>query len=229
MPVTARFPEAVLWDMDGTIIDSEPYWMEAEAALVARFGGTWSHEESEKMVGNGLETTAAILQQAGVDLPLEAIVDWLDAYVQDRLAEELPLRPGAVELLTELRDAGVPCALVTMSYEGMARRVAAALPEGVFAEIVAGDNVENPKPFPDAYELAARRLGVDVTRCVAFEDSVPGLTSAVASGAVAVGIPLYSDLDVVDGGLRWTTLEGVTDERLRALEPVLETSGEVAR
>jgi HAD superfamily hydrolase (TIGR01509 family) len=229
MPVTARFPEAVLWDMDGTIIDSEPYWMEAEGALVGRFGGTWSHEQAERMVGNGLETTAAILQEAGVDLPLPAIVDWLDAYVQDRIAEELPLRPGAVELLTELRDAGVPCALVTMSYEGMARRVAAALPEGVFAEIVAGDNVENPKPFPDAYELAARRLGVDVTRCVAFEDSVPGLTSAVASGAVAVGIPLYADLGPVEGGLRWTTLEGVTLERLRALEPVLQGSGRVAR
>lgn len=229
MPVTARFPEAVLWDMDGTIIDSEPYWMEAEAALVARFGGTWSHEQAEGMVGNGLETSAAILQAAGVDLPVPAIVDWLDAYVQERLAEQLPLRPGAVELLVELREAGVPCALVTMSYEGMARQVADALPEGVFAEVVAGDNVERPKPFPDAYELAARRLGVDVTRCVAFEDSVPGLTAAVASGAVSVGIPLYSDLDQVEGGLRWQSLEGVTLDRLRALEPVLESAGESAR
>jgi HAD superfamily hydrolase (TIGR01509 family) len=206
--VTQQFPEAVLWDMDGTIIDSEPYWMEAEAALVERFGGTWSHEQAERMIGNGLETTSAILQEAGVDLPVDAIVDWLTDYVMARLVDAMPWRPGAAELLAELREAGVPCALVTMSVERMARQVAAAMPEGTFAEIVGGDNVDRPKPFPDAYELAAQRLGVEIARCVAIEDSVPGLTAAVASGAVAIGVPLYADLDEVEGGLRWPTLEG---------------------
>jgi len=124
-------PAAVLWDMDGTIVDTEPFWMAAEGDLVTSFGGTWTHEQALTLVGQGLETSAAILQEAGVRMSVPEIIDTLTARVQEILDEKgPPLRPGAVELLTALSEAGVRCALVTMSLRRMAEQVVSALPSG---------------------------------------------------------------------------------------------------
>src|SRR6218665_310852 len=119
--------------MDGTLVDTEPYWMAAETALVERFGGAWSHEQALTLVGQGLETSAAILQQAGVRMSTHEIIDHLTSEVTTALAVQgPPLRPGALELLTALNEAGVRCALVTMSLRRMAEQVVASLPDGLF-------------------------------------------------------------------------------------------------
>lgn len=92
--MTTRFPHAVLWDMDGTIVDTEPYWMAAETALVESFGGTWTHEQALQLVGLGLDTSGAILQAAGVEMSVQEIVDHLTAAVMTRLVEEeIPTGP----------------------------------------------------------------------------------------------------------------------------------------
>lgn len=183
-------PAAVLWDMDGTLVDTEPYWMEAEFALVAEYGGEWSDEHGRALVGNPLLVSAEYLREhGGVRLePLE-IVERLLATVVSRVREHVPWQPGARELLAELSARDVPMALVTMSWTSLARAVVSCLPQGTFAAVVTGDEVRHGKPHPEAYLTAARRLGVDPQQCVAIEDSVTGLRSAEAAGATTIGVP----------------------------------------
>lgn len=201
---------AVLWDMDGTLVDTEPYWMASEHALVASFGGVWTHEDAMSLVGSGLPNSARILQGKGVDLPIEEIIDRMTDEVVAQLAESIPWRPGALELLEAVRDAGVPQALVTMSIGRMAAAVVDRLPFPAFSAVVSGDMVERSKPDPEAYLLAASTLGVDIAGCVAIEDSHAGLASAVASGAAAIGVP--HQLELVDDApyALWPTLAGRT-------------------
>ena len=109
-------PAAVLWDMDGTLVDTEPYWMAAETPLVESFGGTWSHEQALRLVGLGLEDSARIFQDAGVQMGIHDIVDHLTDDVMRQLSTKgVPFRPGARELLASLRAAGIQTGLVTMS------------------------------------------------------------------------------------------------------------------
>jgi HAD superfamily hydrolase (TIGR01509 family) len=199
-------PAAVLWDMDGTLLNTEPYWMAAETELVEAHGGTWSHEQGLAMVGQPLQVSAAILRDHGVDLPLEQIVDFLVDRVVEEVAREVPWQPGARELLTALAEAGVPCALVTMSYRRLAEPFAAAAPAGVFRTIVAGDEVTHGKPHPEAYLTAAARLGVDPARCVAVEDSPAGIGSALAAGARTIGVEVMVPVTPAPGLSRVASL-----------------------
>ncbi|HWS58715.1 MAG TPA: HAD family phosphatase [Actinotalea sp.] len=178
-----RLPEAVLWDMDGTLVDTEPCWMAAETTLVRRFGGAWTSSDAQAMIGLPLLEGAAVLAAHGVDLPLPEIVERLLDSVVEAVAADLTWQPGALRLLEALGAAGVPCALVTMSYGRFADAVLDRIPQGAFDVVVTGDQVTHGKPHPEPYLRAAELLGVDVTRCVAIEDSVPGVGSAVAAGA----------------------------------------------
>ena len=186
-------PAAILWDMDGTLVDTEPYWLQAEEELVAAWGGVWTHEDGLQLVGSGLQRSALILQSRGVDLPVREIVDLLTDRVMEQIDVAVPWQPGARELLAEIRNAGIPTALVTMSIRRMADRVAGAIP-GAFDVIVSGDDVEHDKPHPDPYLRAAALLQVDPTDCVAIEDSEPGVASAVASGATTIAVPAHVPL-----------------------------------
>jgi len=202
--------------MDGTIVDTEPYWMRAETALVERFGGTWSAEDGLQLVGSGLLDAAAILRDAGVDLPLQQIVDTLTDDVMRLVQQEVPWRPGARELLAELRAAGVRTALVTMSLRRMALTVAEALGADAFDLVVAGDDVTRAKPHPEPYLTAAERLGVSIRDCVAIEDSEFGLVSAVASGAATIGVPCHVPLHEAPTHELWPSLAGRTVHDLAA-------------
>jgi HAD superfamily hydrolase (TIGR01509 family) len=215
--VTEQLPAAVLWDMDGTLVDTEPYWLEAEEELVGSFGGTWTHEDGLTLVGSGLRDSAAILQGRGVAMPIDQIVDWLSDRVMERVAQKVSWRPGALELLAQIREAGIPTALVTMSLTRMAEHVVALIPFPAFDFIVGGDQVEHSKPHPDPYLRAANLLGVEVTNAIAIEDSTTGLASAVASGAVSIGVPLHNALGSGRGYEIWPTLAGRTVTDLSAL------------
>lgn len=151
---------AVLWDMDGTLVDTEPYWMAAETPLVERFGGTWSHEQALSLVGRGLEDSARIFQQAGVQMAIHDIVDHLTDAVMGQLATDgVPFRPGARDLLRSLRDAGIKTGLVTMSLRRMADTVVDLIDFDAFDVVIAGDDATRPKPFPDPYLQACAALG----------------------------------------------------------------------
>ncbi|MGV8968883.1 MAG: HAD family hydrolase [Microbacteriaceae bacterium] len=210
-------PAAVLWDMDGTIIDSEPYWMLAETELMASFGRTWSHELGLNLVGQGLDHSALILQGEGVEMAAEEIIDFLSNRVMEQISEHIPWRPGARELLDDVRRAGIPNALVTMSLRKMADLTVSSVGFDAFAAVVSGDEVENPKPHPDAYLRAAELLGVSIVDCVAIEDSVPGLASAMASGAVSIGVPHMLPLPDISGYTHWSTLANRTAQDITAV------------
>lgn len=184
------WPAAVLWDMDGTLVETEPYWIEAEFALAERYGGTWSSEHAMNLVGNDLvESGRYIREHMGIDLEPSVIVEELLDGVVAHIEREVPWRPGAVELLADLRDAGIPCALVTMSYRRFVAPVLAALPAGTFAAVVTGDAVSHGKPHPEPYLKAARNLEVDPVDCVAIEDSNTGARSAEAAGCTVLVVP----------------------------------------
>ncbi|GAB3767028.1 HAD family phosphatase [Nocardioides ginsengisegetis] len=183
-------PAAVLWDMDGTLVDTEPYWIETEFALAERYGGTWSREHALNLVGNDLlESGRYIRRHMGIDREPEDIVEELLDGVVERVRQQVPWRPGAVELLHELHDRSVPCALVTMSYQRFVDPILAALPASAFDVVVTGDAVNRGKPHPEPYLTAAERLGVDPADCLAIEDSDTGTRSAVAAGCGVLVVP----------------------------------------
>lgn len=195
-PVT---PQAVLWDMDGTLIDTEPYWLAAEAELVVSHGGTWSHEQGLALVGNALPDGARALQLAGVQLEIREIIDWLSARVVAGIRREIPWRPGARELLAACNQAGIPQALVTMSERSIVDELMLAIPEGTFQASVTGEEVAHGKPHPEPYLRGLRLLGeatgqqLSASQCIGFEDSVPGIASASEAGLHAVLVPNATD------------------------------------
>ncbi len=197
--------------MDGTLVDTEPYWMAAEIPLVESYGGTWTHEQALGLVGLGLEDSAGILQAAGVRMNTGAIIDHLTDDVMRQLAAKgNPFRAGARELLHSLREAGVKTALVTMSMRRMAMTVVDQIDFDAFDVVVAGDDATRPKPYPDPYLQACGHLGVDPADCVAIEDSPNGLRSAASAGAVTLGVPLMVSLVGAGAHGLWPGLEGRT-------------------
>jgi HAD superfamily hydrolase (TIGR01509 family) len=196
--------------MDGTIVDTEPYWMRAETMLVESYGGVWTHDEAQGVVGQGLWHSARLLQARGVQLGEDEIIQTLTKSVMEQIRIAVPWRPGAMELLAELRAADVPTALVTMSLRSLAELVVESISFTAFDAIVSGDDVTHAKPHPEPYLRGAALLGVPIESCVALEDSAPGLASAVASGAVSIGVPHMVPMAESDAHTLWPTLSGRT-------------------
>ena len=181
--LTAARPSAVLLDLDGTLVDSEPLWSAAAGALARAHGHPWTGADDAAIVGWSVPAVSSYLRARGVPLAPERIARELHAGVAAALDDGVPWRPGALRLLAMLRRVGVPRALVTMTYRALAVTVTESLPAGMFDVVVGGDEVDRPKPDPQAYLRAARSLGVDARACVALEDSPTGVQSALASGA----------------------------------------------
>ena len=214
----SRWPAAILWDMDGTLVDTEPYWFTAERELVAAHGGIWSDENAHSLVGQELMTVAASMQALG-SIPLEpqVIVETLMATVIANIVEHLPWRPGVADLLAMQAAACIPAALVTMSWRPLADAVLLALPAGTFSAVVTGDEVTAGKPDPEAYLLAAERLGLAPADCLAIEDSVPGTASARSAGVPVLAVPHLVPLAPAPGQVLRPTLAGLDLATLRAL------------
>ena len=207
--------------MDGTIIDSEPYWMKAEHELVESFGGTWSDEQGYALVGSGLWNSANLLRSEGVDMPHDDIIQHLSARVRDQVDEVVPWRPGVRELMTGLLEAQIPCALVTMSIRTNAQALSDILDrelgQKVFGAIISADDVAHPKPDPEAYLAGAAALGIDISHTVALEDSSYGAASAFSAGAITIGIPLHVEIPTKSVHVLWDSLEGKTFLDLEAV------------
>jgi HAD superfamily hydrolase (TIGR01509 family) len=211
-------PAAVLWDMDGTLVDTEPYWMAAEKALVAEFGGTWSDDDARSVIGFDLRDSAAVLRgRGGVDLEADEIVERLLDDVIARVRVRVPWRPGALQLLKELNERGVPCALVTMSWTRLAAAVIEALDPTAFQAVITGDSVSSGKPHPEPYLRAAAALGVDPLDCVAIEDSPTGAESAGAAGCVVLAVRNHVPIDEAPGRVIAPSLVGVSVDDLGTL------------
>lgn len=211
-------PAAVLWDMDGTLIDSEPYWLASESAFAAANNSSWGHEDGLGVIGMSLyESSLLIKERVGSNLEPQQIIDEITNGVISQLRVTTPWRPGARELLMLLRENSIKTALVTGSMHRMAEQVVEAIGFDAFDLIIGGDDVQNGKPHPESYLKAAKLLGVDPTECVALEDSVIGITAAEAAGTKAIGIKHIVEIPAKEGRTLWPTLVGVTIEDLRAL------------
>lgn len=206
---------AVLWDLDGTLVDTEPAWQAAEVELAAEHGRAWTVEDALDLVGSALiDAGHRIRERLGSDLTAEQIVTHLVDWVTRSLHEDIPWMPGVRSLVDALAAEGVPQAVVTMSYRSIADQVAAHLPVSV---VVTGDEVTHGKPHPEPYLLAAERLGVDPASCVAIEDSRTGATSANAAGCFVVAVPHLVAVPEAERRTFLPTLDGVTPRDLRAL------------
>ncbi|MDF2145661.1 HAD family phosphatase [Knoellia sp. p5-6-4] len=215
---TGDLPAAVFWDMDGTLVDTEPYWIRAEHALVEEHGGVWNEEYAHELVGNDLMVSAEFIRtHSPVTLSPVEIVEELLRRVIVQVREHVPWRPGARELLAALGEAGVPCVLVTMSWRSLADAVVGALPAGAFAALVTGDEVEHGKPHPEPYLAAARLLGVDVADCVAIEDSPTGVRSAVDAGVPTVAVPHVVPVPLMAGSVQLPSLRGLAPHDLTSV------------
>ena len=215
--------DAVLWDMDGLMVDSEPLWTAAEEELAGALGGTWDAEVKARIVGTRLDVAVpTILGYFGAEATPEAVATtsaWLlHRMVELFRADDLPLLPGVRELLAALAAEQVPMALVSSSYRVLVDAVLAG-GLGPFAVTLAGDEVEHGKPAPDPYLLAAQHLGVDATRCVVLEDSPAGVASGEAAGCAVVAVPSVPGVQLEPGPRRLVvpTLAGTTPDDLRAL------------
>jgi HAD superfamily hydrolase (TIGR01509 family) len=213
-----QLPAAVLWDMDGTLIDSEPYWMKSEGAFAKANNSPWTEQDGLNLVGMSLYDSSKIIKEkVGSDLEPEQIIEQLTNEVTAQLKQEILWRPGAKEVLLLLRKKKIKTALVTMSMHRMAKQVVDSIGFDAFDVIVAGDDVLHGKPHPEPYLKAAELLGVRAEECVAFEDSISGLRSAEAAGTKAVGIKNIVDIPSQPGRILWPTLEGVTMSDLKGL------------
>lgn len=206
---------AVLWDLDGTIVDTEPLWMAAEHELAAAHGKIWTEEDGLALVGNSLIASGHYIRdKLEIEMSAEDVVDYLVDQLATALSEHIEWRPGARELIEALDSTGVPQALVTMSYTSIADPVAASLP---FKAVVTGDIVSRPKPYPDPYLLAAELLGVDAADCLAIEDSGTGATSANAAGCDVLVVPHFVNVPHAESRIQVPTLEGLGIDDLAAL------------
>ena len=209
---------AVLFDMDGTLIDTEKLWDVALRELATSYGGELSDAARFAMLGSDAANTMRLMSEdlGRPDIDAEAGAAWLDARVNELFAEGVPWRPGARELVAAVRAAGVPTALVTNTSRAVVDVALRTLGVDNFDVVICGDEVAFTKPHPEHYRAAAVALGVDPARCVAIEDSPTGIISALAAGCAVLGIPNEVALVDVEATVRASLVE-VDVDLLRGL------------
>jgi HAD superfamily hydrolase (TIGR01509 family) len=209
--MNSQQPAAVLFDMDGTLVDSEKVWEIALHELAAWAGGKLSPAARAAMVGSSMATSMRIFREdlGQPDRPEEPDVKWLTSRVFNLFREGLVWRPGAAELLRAVKTAGMPTALVTSTGRLLVEAALDTLGRENFDVVVCGDEVTMPKPDPEPYRAAATLLGVAIEDCVAIEDSPTGVASAIASGAVVLAVPAELELPPTDGVHLRRSLVGV--------------------
>ncbi|MEU3839915.1 HAD family phosphatase [Streptomyces sp. NPDC028635] len=210
--------QAVLLDMDGTLVDTEGFWWDVEVEVFAALGHTLDDAWRHVVVGGPMTRSAGFLIEAtGADIPLAELTVLLNQGFEDRIGEALPLMPGAARLLAELHEQGVPTALVSASHRRIIDRVLTTLGPHHFSLSIAGDEVSRTKPHPDPYLLAAAGLGVDPTRCAVVEDTATGVAAAEAAGCHVVAVPSVAPIGPAARRTVVTSLEEVDLAFLRGL------------
>ena len=184
------FFEAVFFDMDGLMVDSEPEWLLSEIEVTAPFGYRWQDEDQVACLGGPLSKVGQYMfDKCGqVQSPQFFTQTLIDAQVA-RMRGNTPTMPGAIELVRELQSHGVKTALVSGSPRNIVDAVLDNLGHDLFPFSISSDDVTNTKPNPEAYVKAATMSGSDISNCLVFEDSLTGMSAAIASGAYLVGVP----------------------------------------
>ncbi|AEY88369.1 HAD family hydrolase [Streptomyces olivaceoviridis] len=210
--------QAVLLDMDGTLVDTEGFWWDVEVEVFAALGHTLDESWRHVVVGGPMTRSAGFLIEAtGADITLAELSVLLNEGFEDRIGRTLPLMPGASRLLGELHLHGVPTALVSASHRRIIDRVLSVLGPHHFSLSIAGDEVSRTKPFPDPYLLAAAGLGADPARCAVIEDTATGVAAAEAAGCRVVAVPSVAPIGPAERRTVVSSLEEVDLAFLRGL------------
>lgn len=196
-----RMPlDAVLFDMDGLLVDTEPQWFQAETAVVTALGGTWGKPHQEALLGSNLEFAAEyMIRHTGADRTTSQVMDMLRVAMSSELAGGVALRPGAADLVASLVDHGVPLGIVTSSVREHLEVVLDFLPADAFRVTVTADDVANLKPHPEPYLLAMQLLEVSAAHTVVLEDSPAGVAAGETAGCRVVAVPSVVDIEPRDG------------------------------
>ncbi|WP_235927846.1 HAD family hydrolase [Goekera deserti] len=223
---------AVLFDMDGTLVDTEVHWDVALEELAQRLGDTLSAPARAEITGSSVPTALGILYRdvgvtrgAGQQAADDA---WLQARVAELMQTSVPWRPGAPELLRAVRDSGLRTALVTTTFRAIADIALGHIGRHFFDVTVCGDEVPATKPSPAPYLQAMDALGVAAAACVVIEDSVTGVTAGLAAGAAVLGVPSLSPFTPAPGLTVRGSLTGVRVADLQAVlaaRPVADVPG----
>ena len=218
-----HLPEALLFDMDGTLVESDQYWSEAEERVFDRYHVPWSQELAHTSIGVPLGVWVnRIFTDFGIMESAEAASSEIEAEVAEMFANRGPLwRPGAQQLMTLAKGLGIPSALVTATHSTIVDVIHSSAPAGALDVVVTGDMVRAGKPAPDGYLLAIEKLGVTAARSVAFEDSAYGVRAAQAAGAVTVWVPFMVDVPMTENLHVIDSLVDVTEDVLHNLVPSL--------
>jgi HAD superfamily hydrolase (TIGR01509 family) len=211
-----NFPfDAVLWDMDGTLIDSEPLWIEQERQLMESIGAKWTDEDAIYCVGGPMARVDAYMRSKLPSADLDrfaplVLTNQLLQRMEDRLSQDIPFTPGAFELVNEMKSANLPLALVSASSRPLMNAALKSIGSQLFDITISDNDVERSKPDPEGYVKAAASLDVDISRSLIIEDSITGMTAAIASGAFVLGLPHVAELPHGPKVIHHPTLENLT-------------------
>ena len=210
--------DAVLWDMDGTLVDSEPFWLESETALMAEFGYNWTADDQRHCLGGPLLRVGQYMYElAGEVESPEFFMEELIRRTTAAFTSGLVPMAGVTERLEELFHANIPMALVTASPRVMAKKVVSSLEREYFTCIVSSDDVRNSKPDPEGYLKAASHLDVDIAKCLIFEDSNTGVRAALASGASVIAITHLTTFEPHPRKVDIPSIQSVSGQSLNSL------------
>ncbi|MDO5728939.1 MAG: HAD family phosphatase [Actinomycetaceae bacterium] len=220
-------PAAILFDMDGTFVDTEKYWQAAEIHYFQSIGVPWEAGMGDELAGRSLVESIGIMSaKSGVDLDVDHTVTTLVDSVHDMVVENgVPWLPGSLELVDLCRTTGISTALVTSSYRKFAQAVVDRAPTDTFDVVIAGDEVTHPKPDPEPYLKAAHALGVPPSQCIVFEDSPSGVQAGIAAGALTFALPGFNPVPDSLGAKKIESLTHVDEQWLRNAWTQWSTTG----
>ncbi|MQY13978.1 Hexitol phosphatase B [Streptomyces sp. RB5] len=210
--------QAVLLDMDGTLVDTEDFWWQAEVSVFAELGHALAEEDRAVVVGGPMIRSAThLINATGAEITLSELTPLLNDRFEELIDGNVPLMPGAHRLLAELAAHNVPTALVSASHRRIIDRMLRSLGREYFALTVAGDEIPRTKPYPDPYLAAAAGLGADPVRCAVVEDTMTGVTAAEAAGCQVVVVPSVVPIEPAAGRTVVGSLEDVDLAFLRSV------------
>ena len=232
-----RALRAVLFDMDGTLVQTEHYWGEAMGELAARLGGQLSHRARAATVGTSMQTSMQILHAdlgvARTERQLQADAQWVEARTGQLMSAGIAWQPGARELVVAVREAGLSTALVTTTPRRIATVVLGAIDEDLgghpFDLTICGDEVPARKPDPAPYRQAMDALGIGPHDCVVIEDSPAGIASGLAAGVRVLAVPSVEGVAPAAGLTLRTSLSRIGVRDLAGLPLARDTDGTVVR
>ena len=218
--------EAVLFDMDGTLIDTEPYWLTSEVELMARYNVPWSEKDQHTCLGGPLDRVGQYMSDLAGGAESAAYFEHtLVDLVATKFAQGIHFMPGSLELLTEIYSKGIPLGLVSASPRILVDSALEALPFAAFSISVSSTDVTRSKPDPEGYLKAAEALGVDIENSLILEDSATGITAANSSGAFVLAIPHIVQLELNEKSVKVESLACLSYSNVISLFDQLQQQG----